>query len=135
MAEIVRNSNVYFRPGRRKLPTALFDGCFKIAKAGFETDNDRMNHPLYLLQRTACVLVISATLPAGRAFAQESNSTPFTVVSTASEPVAPGKFQPTWDSLKQYQCPQWFRDAKFGIWAHWGAQCEPEDGDWYARGM
>jgi alpha-L-fucosidase len=49
--------------------------------------------------------------------------------------VAAGKFQPTWDSLKQYQCPQWFRDAKFGIWAHWGPQCEPEDGDWYARGM
>ena len=29
----------------------------------------------------------------------------------------------------------WFRDAKFGIWAHWGPQCEPEDGDWYARNM
>jgi alpha-L-fucosidase len=46
-----------------------------------------------------------------------------------------GKFQPTWESLKQYQCPEWFRDAKFGIWAHWGPQCEPEDGDWYARFM
>ena len=46
-----------------------------------------------------------------------------------------GKFQPTWESLQQYQVPDWFRDAKFGIWAHWGPQCEPEDGDWYARGM
>jgi len=27
------------------------------------------------------------------------------------------------------------RDAKFGIWAHWGGQCEPEHGDWCARGM
>jgi alpha-L-fucosidase len=35
----------------------------------------------------------------------------------------------------QYQVPDWFRDAKFGIWAHWGPQCEPEDGDWYARNM
>jgi alpha-L-fucosidase len=29
--------------------------------------------------------------------------------------------------------PDWFRDAKFGIWAHWGPQCQPEFGDWYAR--
>ena len=28
-----------------------------------------------------------------------------------------------------------FRDAKFSIWAHWTAQCVPEQGDWYARGM
>ena len=39
------------------------------------------------------------------------------------------------DSLKQYQCPDWFRDAKFGIWAHWGPQAVPMDGDWYARRM
>ena len=31
--------------------------------------------------------------------------------------------------------PDWFRDAKFGIWAHWSAQCQPEQGDWYARQM
>ena len=49
--------------------------------------------------------------------------------------MATGKFQPAWESLKQYQTPEWFRDAKFGIWAHWGPQCQPEDGDWYARGM
>lgn len=49
--------------------------------------------------------------------------------------IAPGPFQPTWDSLGQYQVPDWFRDAKFGIWAHWGPQCQPERGDWYARGM
>jgi alpha-L-fucosidase len=46
-----------------------------------------------------------------------------------------GPFLPTWDSLAQYQVPSWFRDAKFGIWAHWGPQCQPERGDWYARGM
>jgi alpha-L-fucosidase len=44
-------------------------------------------------------------------------------------------FEPTWDSLKQYTCPDWFRDAKFGIWAHWGPQCGPMVGDWYARNM
>src|SRR6187399_2022981 len=50
-------------------------------------------------------------------------------------PIAPGDFQPTMDSLKAYKCPEWFRDAKFGIWAHWGPQAVPMDGDWYARGM
>jgi len=44
-------------------------------------------------------------------------------------------YKPSWDSLAQYQCPEWFRDAKFGIWAHWTAQCVPEQGDWYARAM
>ncbi len=46
-----------------------------------------------------------------------------------------GKFEPTWQSLKEYQTPEWFRNAKFGIWAHWGPQCQPEQGDWYARFM
>ncbi len=53
----------------------------------------------------------------------------------ADLPVAPGPFQPTMESLTNYACPEWFRDAKFGIWAHWGPQAVPMDGDWYARGM
>jgi alpha-L-fucosidase len=53
-----------------------------------------------------------------------------------SHRIIPGPFQPTWESLVQnYRCPDWFRDAKFGIWAHWTAQCVPEQGDWYARKM
>ncbi|MDF7824621.1 alpha-L-fucosidase [Pontiellaceae bacterium B12227] len=44
-------------------------------------------------------------------------------------------FEPTWESLRQYECPDWFRDAKFGIWAHWGPQAVPMAGDWYARQM
>ena len=50
-------------------------------------------------------------------------------------PYAPGPFAPTWESLSTFQTPDWFRDAKFGIWAHWGPQCQPEQGDWYARKM
>ena len=46
-----------------------------------------------------------------------------------------GPFKPNWESLKQYECPEWFRDAKFGIWACWSPQCVPEQGDWYARQM
>ena len=50
-------------------------------------------------------------------------------------PIAPGPFEATRESLKQYRCPEWYRDAKFGIWAHWGPQSAPEMGDWYARNM
>ena len=46
-----------------------------------------------------------------------------------------GPYQPTWDSLLQYETPEWYQDAKFGIWAHWSPQCVPEAGDWYARNM
>jgi alpha-L-fucosidase len=46
-----------------------------------------------------------------------------------------GPYKPTWESLLEYDAPEWYRDAKFGIWAHWSPQCVPEAGDWYARSM
>jgi len=64
------------------------------------------------------------------------------IASAASLAAAPalaarkGPFTPTWDSLAaSYQLPDWFRDAKLGIWSHWGPQCVPEFGDWYGRQM
>jgi len=58
-------------------------------------------------------------------------------LSGATVPNGPsGPILPTWASLAEhYRVPEWFRDAKFGIWAHWGPQCQPEFGDWYARLM
>jgi alpha-L-fucosidase len=84
------------------------------------------------------VVLPGALGAAGSAFAADyisETATPTVIVSTDAEPVAPGRFAPTWASLMQYQTPEWFRDAKFGIWAHWGPQCQPEEGDWYARNM
>jgi alpha-L-fucosidase len=49
--------------------------------------------------------------------------------------IAPGPFKATRQSLMEYQIPDWYCDAKFGIWAHWGPQSAPEMGDWYARQM
>ncbi|MBQ6965705.1 MAG: alpha-L-fucosidase [Bacteroidaceae bacterium] len=49
--------------------------------------------------------------------------------------VQTGSFSADWKSLDAWECPDWFKDAKFGIWAHWGPQCHAEDGDWYARFM
>lgn len=53
----------------------------------------------------------------------------------AGAAVAPGPFNADVESLKAYQTPDWFRDAKLGIWAHWGPQAVPRQGDWYARWM
>ncbi|OJY84515.1 MAG: alpha-L-fucosidase [Sphingobacteriales bacterium 44-15] len=46
------------------------------------------------------------------------------------------KYQATWESLKTYQIPDWFRDAKFGIFIHWGVYSVPAFGsEWYPRNM
>ena len=57
------------------------------------------------------------------------------VVPTEDVAVEAGSFEADWENLSAWECPEWFRDAKFGIWAHWDPQCEAEDGDWYARSM
>ncbi len=46
------------------------------------------------------------------------------------------RFQPTWESLDHYQIPDWFRDAKFGIFIHWGVYSVPAfESEWYPREM
>ncbi len=49
--------------------------------------------------------------------------------------IQPGPFTAGPNSFESYSCPEWFRDAKFGIWAHWGPSSAIGDGDWYARNM
>ncbi len=78
--------------------------------------------------------LIFFALVAASALAAETPP-PMIKVNSTAEPMESGKFEPTWESLQQYETPEWFRDAKFGIWAHWGPQCQPEHGDWYGRFM
>ncbi|HLP17041.1 MAG TPA: alpha-L-fucosidase [Bacteroidota bacterium] len=82
--------------------------------------------------RNVLLLVLVCMCVPVTASAQETFQVP---IRSVNEPVAPGKFKPTWKSLAQYQTPEWYRNAKFGIWAHWGPQCQPGQGDWYARQM
>lgn len=49
--------------------------------------------------------------------------------------IAQGPYAPTFESLRTFECPDWFRDAKLGIWSHWGPQSVPMYGDWYARAI
>jgi alpha-L-fucosidase len=56
----------------------------------------------------------------------------------AENAVAKGKarFKPTWESLGQYRTPDWYRDAKLGIFLHWGVYSVPAFGnEWYSRNM
>lgn len=76
---------------------------------------------MIILNRRRALQAIASAIPA---FAQAPDLA-----------IAKGPFEGTRESLKSYQAPDWFRDAKFGIWAHWGPQSAPEDGDWYARNM
>ena len=53
------------------------------------------------------------------------------------EAVAKGLYEPNWASLKKYRCPDWFQDAKFGIFMHWSINSVVPGGNdgWYGRNM
>ena len=59
------------------------------------------------------------------------------LLQTLINPIcAQEKFQANWESLKKYNVPDWFRDAKFGIFIHWGVYSVPAYGsEWYPREM
>ena len=47
-----------------------------------------------------------------------------------------GPFRPDWESLRHYEIPQWYKDAKFGIFIHWGVYSVPgAESEWYPRNM
>ena len=85
------------------------------------------------MKRRQLLKQLAATLPAV-ALAKHINAAD-NMLNSDYEFMASGPFKPDWNSLSSYQTPEWFRNAKFGIWAHWGPQCQPEFGDWYAREM
>ncbi len=100
------------------------------------------------------ILLIASVLLQASLYAQQKNPMPAVPVAKPIDsesvgdwrsfpemkldiPIAPGPFKPTWESIeKNYPgSPDWLRDAKFGIWVHFGPQAAGESGDWYARKM
>ena len=74
---------------------------------------------MFPINRALCLFFSLALIPASIAYADSD------------------KFQPNWQSLEQYQCPNWYRDAKFGIFMHWSINSlvpAANDG-WYGRQM
>ncbi len=87
-------------------------------------------------------LILGALLlaSAGSLFAQSYQKGYDSQVKQAVEGVdavvAKGPYQASWDSLKKYQVPEWYQDAKFGIFIHWGVYSVPAFGsEWYPRQM
>lgn len=57
-------------------------------------------------------------------------------LATVEEAIAAGPFEPAWDSLADNGVPDWYRDAKLGIFIHWGVYAVPAYGnEWYPRRM
>jgi alpha-L-fucosidase len=90
-------------------------------------------HTGVILKRRQLLKHLGAAIPAVALAPYVRAADP--LIHAGTGPIAAGPFAPTWDSLEKYQTPDWFRNAKFGIWAHWGPQCAAEHGDWYARGL
>lgn len=83
-----------------------------------------------------CLLALFvAAIPLMTASASGEHGNTQKVRATGHEQMARGRFEPTWESLSAYHVPEWFRNAKFGIWAHWGPQCVEGSGDWMARNL
>ena len=59
-----------------------------------------------------------------------------TILKDVDSANAQGPYRPDWESLEKYEAPEWYRDAKFGIFIHWGVYSVPAFGnEWYPRNM
>jgi len=73
---------------------------------------------------------------ANDSLAQSSSSAVAPAIEKIDRVVQAGPFQPNWSSLEKYQIPEWYRDAKLGVFIHWGVYSVPAYGsEWYPRMM
>ena len=84
--------------------------------------------------------LLAVRFTTGTACAQDGPHTTPEIVAQAAAAgasVPPGPFAPTWDSIStNYHLPDWFRDAKFGIFMHWGLYAVPAHAsEWYEKHM
>jgi alpha-L-fucosidase len=108
-----------------------------------------MNKKTFLIHLPVFAFALAAAAQTNNPMADGGNAddydmAPETTLEVVNAAVAmiptklpPGPFQPTWDSLKEnYQVPQWFVDAKFGLFMHWGLYSVPaHHNEWYEKHM
>lgn len=59
-----------------------------------------------------------------------------TILSEVRRVASKGPYRADWQSLQKYEVPDWYKDAKFGIFIHWGVYSVPAFGnEWYPRNM
>jgi len=80
--------------------------------------------------------LLALILAAGAASSRAEDAGVAATVRRVEAVAARGPFAPTWASLAKFQAPPWYRDAKFGIFIHWGVYSVPAFGnEWYPRNM
>ncbi|MDE3105460.1 MAG: alpha-L-fucosidase [Acidobacteriota bacterium] len=85
---------------------------------------------------TPLVLALVAAASASTLQAQDYTAKVHQQVARVEREDATGRFHADWKSLAAYQTPEWFQDAKFGIFLHWGVYSVPAFGsEWYSRNM
>jgi len=58
------------------------------------------------------------------------------ILQSVDKTIQEGPFRADWQSLENYEVPEWYKDAKFGIFIHWGVYSVPAFGnEWYPRNM
>lgn len=85
--------------------------------------------------RFLMLIVLFSACSTAKLKKEEAEDPAWRVIKLNKDGTAKGPFEPTFESLEKFECPEWFRDAKFGLWAHWGAQSMTTGGDWYAQTM
>lgn len=97
-----------------------------------------MKNNIKCLSMAACIAF--TLLGSIKAYSQGSRDETPEIVATAANAaplMAKGPVKANWESIsKNYQVPDWFRDAKFGIFMHWGLYSVPAHGsEWYVKYM
>lgn len=84
---------------------------------------------LSILAMACAVALVAAPVQAVNGGVQET-------LKSIHQVAGAGPFRPSWESLAEFQVPEWYQDAKFGIFIHWGAYSVPGYGnEWYPREM
>lgn len=96
------------------------------------------------MKSLSCIM-LACTLAGGSALAAPTGTQPgissdpkaaAAQIARMDREVAGGRFKADWFSLAGYRVPEWYRDAKFGIFVHWGVYAVPASGsEWYSRNM
>jgi alpha-L-fucosidase len=85
---------------------------------------------------TLVALALVTAMPSSILEAQDIQARKLAMLGQIDAVIARGPFRADWASLEHYQIPEWYQDAKFGIFIHWGVYSVPAFGnEWYPRSM
>lgn len=99
-------------------------------------ESNRRNLTSQFVLAAALSIALTGAASAQQLSQQQISKNVQAQIARASQATRSGPFQPNWDSLGAYRVPEWFRDAKFGIFIHWGVYSVPAFGsEWYSRNM